>query len=186
MADAALPSASPASVFDSHCHLGLDGEPPEPEHARARAAGVGTMLVVGIDLASSQRARDLAARLPGVHWSAGLHPNEAARFPAEWSALETLAKAPGCCAIGETGFDFFRDRASPVLQELALRAQLELARSLDLPVILHCRQAYGELYAVLHDYAPLPGVMHCFAGGVDAARAALDLGLCLSFAGPLT
>lgn len=186
MSAAALPSPAPASVFDTHCHLGLDGEPPEPEHERARAAGVEAMLVVGVDLASSRRARDVAARLPGVHWSAGLHPNSAAHFPSEWSGLESLARAGGCCAIGETGFDFFRDTTSPELQELALRAQLDLARSLDLPVILHCREAHAALAAVLRDYAPLPGVMHCFAGGVAEARVMLDLGLCLSFAGPLT
>lgn len=181
-----MTEVQPQPVFDTHCHLGHDGTPPEPEHARARAAGVQSMLVVGIDLASSQRARALAAALPGVHWSTGLHPNEAGRFPAEWSSLEALARDGGCCALGETGFDFHRDRACRVLQELALRAQLELARALDLPVILHCRQAHRELCAVLRDYAPLPGVMHCFSAGVDEARQALDLGLWLSFAGPLT
>jgi TatD DNase family protein len=173
-------------AYDTHCHLGLDDSPAAPEHARARAAGVAAMLVVGIDLASSQRARELATTLPGVGWSAGLHPNAATQFAAEWHDLEALVRSPGCRAIGETGLDHYRDRCPPAQQELALRAHLELARATGLPVVLHCRDAFAPLYAVLQDHAPLRGVMHCFTGGVDEARTALDLGLLLSFAGPLT
>ena len=174
-------------VYDTHCHLGLDGKvAPADEHMRARSAQVTDMLVVGIDAATSRAARDLAAQLPGVHWSAGLHPNDSTRLPAEWSALVALAETPGCTAIGETGLDNFRDRAPPELQEASLRAHLALARRVDLPVIFHCRDAFAQLFAVLRSEPPVRGVMHCFSGGVDEARQALDLGLYLSFAGPLT
>jgi TatD DNase family protein len=92
-------------VFDTHCHLGLDGKvAPDDEHARARAAGVAGMLVVGIDAATSASARDLS-RLPGVRWSAGLHPNDASRFEQEWPAIEALARERGGAARGETGLD---------------------------------------------------------------------------------
>jgi Tat protein secretion system quality control protein TatD with DNase activity len=114
-------------IFDTHCHLGLDGAvAPAEEHARAVAADVDALLVVGIDAATSAAARALA-HLPGVRWSAGLHPNDATRFAAEWPAIAALRSEP-----------------------------------------------------------PVRGVMHCFSGGVDEARQALDLGLHLSFAGPLT
>ncbi|MBM3972818.1 MAG: TatD family deoxyribonuclease [Planctomycetes bacterium] len=173
-------------VFDTHCHLGLDGKAtPDDEHARAVAAGVTGMLVVGIDAATSAAARSLA-RLPGVRWSAGLHPNDASRFAAEWPAIAELARDPTCCAIGETGMDCFRDRTPLDRQEQSLRAHLQLAREFGLPVIFHCRDAFAPLFAVLRGEPLVRGVMHCFSGGVDEARQALDLGLSLSFAGPLT
>lgn len=173
-------------LYDTHCHLGLDGKvAPDDEHARAVAAGVTGMLVVGIDAKTSAEARALA-RLPGVRWSAGLHPNDSTRFDAEWAELQALAKSPGCAAIGETGLDCFRDRTPLPQQERSLRAHLQLARDLDLPVILHCRDAFAPLFAVLRDAPKVRGVMHCFSGGIDEARQALDLGMHLSFAGPLT
>ena len=173
-------------VYDTHCHLGLDGKvDPALEHARAVAAEVTRLLVVGVDAASSRAARELR-RLPGVRWSAGLHPNDSTRLQAEWSEIESLARDPECAAIGETGLDCFRDRAPLEQQERSLLAHLDLARELDLPVIFHCREAFAPLFAVLRSQPPVRGVMHCFSGGVDEARQALDLGLHLSFAGPLT
>ena len=173
-------------VFDTHRHLGYDADSdPRAEHARAVAAGVTGMLVVATNAASSQRARELAS-LPGVRWSAGLHPNDATRFAAEWAAIEALAREPGCAAIGETGLDCYRDRAPLDQQQASLRAHLALARELDLPVILHCRDAAEPLFVVLRSEPPCRGVMHCFSGGLEEAREALDLGLFVSFAGPLT
>lgn len=173
-------------VFDTHCHLGLDGKAtPDDEHARALAAGVSGMLVVGIDARSSAEAHAMA-RLPGVRWSAGLHPNDATRFAEDWPAIAALARTPGCAALGETGMDCYRDRTPLDQQERSLRAHLALARELDLPVILHCRDAFAPMFAVLRDEPRVRGVMHCFAGGIDEARVALDRGLHLSFAGPLT
>lgn len=173
-------------VFDTHCHLGYDADAdPRAEHARAVAAGVTGMVVVATDAASSARARELAS-LPGVRWSAGLHPNDATRFAADWPAIAALAREPGCAAIGETGLDCYRKSAPLDQQEASLRAHLALARELDLPVILHCREAFAPLFAVLRSEARCRGVMHCFSGGIDEARQALDLGLFVSFAGPLT
>ena len=173
-------------VYDTHCHLGLDGKvDPNEEHARAAAAEVTHLLVVGIDAASSRAARELR-RLPGVRWSTGLHPNDSSRLFEEWPVIEELARDPDCTAIGETGMDCFRDRTPLAQQEVSLRRHLALARELDLPVIFHCRDAFAPMFAVLHDEPPVRGVMHCFSGGRDEARTALDLGLLLSFAGPLT
>ncbi|MFY9341775.1 MAG: TatD family hydrolase [Planctomycetota bacterium] len=173
-------------VFDTHCHLGLDGKvPADIDHAHALAAEVSAMLVVGIDAATSATARELA-RLPGVRWSAGLHPNDSSRFDAEWPTIEALARSPDCTALGETGLDCFRDRTPLAQQERSLRAHLQLARDLDLPVIFHCRDAFAPLFAVLRSEARVRGVMHCFSGTLADAQQALDLGLYLSFAGPLT
>jgi len=173
-------------VFDTHCHLGYDeGSDPRAEHARAVAAGVTGMVCVATNAASSRSSKAFAD-LPGVRWSAGLHPNDALRFTAEWPEIEALARTEGCAAIGETGLDCFRDRAPLDQQEASLRRHLALARELELPVILHCRDAYAPLFALLRSEPPCRGVMHCFSGGVDEARTALDLGLYVSFAGPLT
>lgn len=173
-------------VYDTHCHIGLDGEvAPEEDHARALAAAVDALLVVGIDAPTSRAARELS-RLPGVRWSAGLHPNDSAQFDAQWPELCELLQDPSCAAIGETGLDCFRDRTPLEQQERSLRAHLAMARELDLPVIFHCRDAFEPLFRVLDDEPPVRGVMHCFSGGVAEARRALDLGLLLSFAGPLT
>ncbi|MEO6593761.1 MAG: TatD family hydrolase, partial [Planctomycetota bacterium] len=166
--------------------IGLDGkQDPADEHARAQAATVTHLLVVGIDAPSSRAARELT-RLPGVRWSAGLHPNDATRLDAEWAEIEALARDPDCTAIGETGMDCYRDRTPLAQQEVSLRRHLALARELDLPVIFHCRDAFAPMFAVLHDEPPVRGVMHCFSGSLDEARTALDLGFLLSFAGPLT
>ncbi len=173
-------------VYDTHCHIGLDGVvPPEEDHQRAVAAGVDALLVVGIDAATSAAARDLA-RLPGVRWSAGLHPNDSDAVDDQWAAIEALTADPTCAAVGETGLDCYRDRTPLDQQQRSLRAHLALARARDLPVIFHCRDAFPQLFEVLEDEPPVRGVMHCFSGGVDEAKRAVDLGLHLSFAGPLT
>ncbi|MCK5940860.1 MAG: TatD family hydrolase, partial [Planctomycetes bacterium] len=92
-------------VYDTHCHIGLDGQvAPEEDHARAAAANVTALLVVGIDAETSEAARALS-RLPGVRWSAGLHPNDSSHFDAQWPRIEALARDPACTAIGETGLD---------------------------------------------------------------------------------
>jgi len=173
-------------VYDTHCHIGLDGQvPPEEDHRNAVAANVCALLVVGIDAPTSQAARELS-RLSGVRWSAGLHPNDSSHFDEQWATIEALAREPSCAAIGETGMDCFRDRTPIDQQERSLRAHLALARELDKPVIFHCRDAFDPLFAVLDDEPPVRGVMHCFSGGIPEAKRSLDLGLHLSFAGPLT
>lgn len=173
-------------VYDSHCHIGLDGQvAPEDDHSRAVAASVGALLVVGIDAPTSQAARELA-RLPGVRWSAGLHPNDSTKFDEQWPTIDELARDPSCVAIGETGLDCFRDTTPLEQQEHSLRAHLALARELDKPVIFHCRDAFEPLFRVLDDEEPVRGVMHCFSGGIPEAKKSLELGLHLSFAGPLT
>ncbi len=173
-------------VYDTHCHIGLDGKvAPEVDHRNALAARVEAMLVVGIDAATSAAARELA-RLPGVRWSAGLHPNDARRLEEDWPAIERLAHEPSCAAIGETGVDLYRDTTPLDPQRRSLSRHLGLARGRDLPVVFHCRDAFAELFAVLRDEPPVRGVMHCFSGGVDEARQAVDFGLHVSFAGPLT
>ncbi|MCA8941269.1 MAG: TatD family hydrolase [Planctomycetes bacterium] len=174
-------------IFDTHCHLGYD-DPNDgaPDVARARDAGVELLLDVGIDLASSLRARARASQLDGVFSSAGLHPNDCGKIDAEWGELERLCRSTACTAVGETGLDFFRDHTTPEQQIEAFERHLELAVEIDKPVIVHCRDAFDRTFEVLRRFPGVRGVMHCFSGGPADAERALELGFYLSFAGPLT
>ena len=173
-------------IFDTHCHLGYDGDDPGPVRERALEARVSRLLDVGIDLASSRAARARAGTLSGVHWSAGLHPNDAGKLDEEWDELQALCREAGCIAIGETGLDFYRDWTTPEQQIPSLERHLALATELDRPIIIHCRDAFDRVFDVLGAFPGVIGVMHCFSGGIEEARRALELGYYLSFAGPLT
>ena len=180
------------TLFDTHCHLnhldagGGEAVAWEDVWARAEAAGVVEALVVGIDLDTSQRAAEIAAARPDcLRFSTGLHPTETGRFDDEWDEIAALA--PNAAAIGETGFDFYWDKTTPAQQERGFHAHLDLALAHDLPLVIHCRDAFDATYDLLGQRSDLPvAIMHCFAGGVPEARRALDLGLMLSFAGPVT
>jgi TatD DNase family protein len=178
-------------LFDTHAHLHF------PEFAgdldavlaRARAAGVRRMLTIGTDVATSCAAAALAQCEPDVWAAVGIHPHEAADADdAALAEIERLASAPRVVAIGETGLDFFRDRAPREAQTRAFRAQVALARRLGKPVLVHCRDAHAETLALLAADGALErgGIMHCFSGDLALARRCIELGLLVSLAGPVT
>lgn len=175
-------------IFDSHAHIGWEQDPEKQKQIIERAAeyGVTRILDVGIDLASSLGARERARVYEGLSASAGLHPNDCTVFDEEWPELEALGKTSEVVAIGETGLDFFRDRVPARDQERSLEAHLELGKRTGKPVILHCRDAFERMMEVLKNWAPVHGILHCFTAGPEEAWACLDLGLYVSFAGPLT
>ncbi len=186
-------SESPTNAWrgarsDTHCHLGWPEIEEDLERvlARAAAAGLVRLVDVAVDLASARAALARARSRAGLHPTAGLHPNDCAGFEEVWPELAALARAPEVCAIGETGLDFYRDRTAPDEQRRALEAHLALAVETGKPLVLHCRDAFEALFEALAPRAPIRGVLHCFTGGPDEARTALDLGLHVSFAGPLT
>ena len=173
---------------DSHCHLGYEGTDEDPETAvrEARAAGVDALVCVGTDLESSRRAVELAARHPEVRATVGLHPHEASRLDEQWSALEALARdhTDVVAGIGEGGFDLYYEHSARDAQEAAFRAHVQLAHELDRALVIHSRDAWDDTFAVLVDVGPpARAVFHCFTGGPDEARRALDLGAYLSFSG---
>jgi TatD DNase family protein len=176
-------SAAPTWV-DSHCHLqSLEGGA-DPALERARAAGVAWVVCVGTDLASTRAAVDLSARHPDVAATAGLHPHDASHFDEEWPALADLARAPEVVAVGETGFDFYYRHSPADEQERAFRAQIALAHELERALVIHTRDAWDDTFRVLTDAGvPERTVFHCFTGGPDEARRALDLGAWVSFSG---
>jgi TatD DNase family protein len=171
---------------DTHCHLFLSSSPPGDLLDRAAGAGVGWVVTPGTDLASSLQARALAARFPRrVLWSAGLHPHDAARWPEEEDRLSALAADAD--AVGECGLDYYRNLAPREAQRRAFADQLALAAVLGKPVIIHCRDAFADVYGMLEEAAlGERAVLHCWTGGPKWTRRFRDLGATFSFAGPLT
>lgn len=169
---------------DSHCHLpSLEGGP-APALEAARAAGVVAMVCVGTDLASSRQAVELAATEPDVWATVGLHPHDASRLDVEWAALEALVSAPRVVAVGEAGFDLHYLHSPAVAQEEAFRRQVALAHDVDLPLVIHTRDAWDDTFRVLDELgAPRRTVFHCFTGGPDEASRAVAMGAYVSFSG---
>lgn len=186
-------------LVDSHCHLqdpAFDADRDEVLE-RARRAGVSAFVVVGTDLESSRRAVDLADSHSDVYAAVGLHPHDAKQLDARTlAALERLADSPKVVAIGEIGLDLYRNLSPPDVQIDAFQRQLELARRLSRPVIIHSRQADGETFDILASYEQraLPdwpkdrplGVMHCFAGDLMLALRYIQIGFMLSIPGTCT
>jgi TatD DNase family protein len=174
-------------VIDSHTHLGLCEPADEELVAQASLVGVTRMLNVGTDVASSRDALAAAERFPSVFAAVGCHPNSATGFDdATLAELRELAGHERCAAIGETGLDYFRDYAAPDDQRRAFAAQIELARELDLPLIIHTRSADDETLATLRERAgDVRVILHCFsmAGRIAECIAA---GHWISFAGNVT
>jgi TatD DNase family protein len=181
-------------VVDTHAHLGLC-EPTEAELVgSARDAGVDRILTVGLGEDTNPDAVRAARENDSVFASVGRHPNSADGFDAAAAeAIEELCSAPEVVAVGETGLDFYRDRADPEGQRRAFSAQIEIARRTGRAVIVHLRDAEGsdravsEAFATLRDQGDgVPVILHCFSAGPHWAERAAGLGWYCSFAGNLT
>lgn len=200
-----LPEPLPSPVVDSHCHLdigagGRDGEPGidvETALAAAEAVGIDAVVQVGVDVASSRESVRLATRWPQVVAAVALHPNEAPRIHAEhgraalegaWSQIRELSSDERVRAIGETGLDFYRtDVDGRAAQEESFREHIRMAKEADRTLVIHDRDAHGDILRVMDDEgAPQRVVMHCFSGDADFAREVADRGWYCSFAGVLT
>jgi TatD DNase family protein len=185
------------TLFDTHAHLhdrGFDSDR-EAVLTRAWEAGVGAIVTVGTDLAESAAAVELASRQEDVWATVGIHPHHADEWGSEArSTFVRLAADPSTVAIGEIGLDFFRNLSPPDVQRRALREQLALAVELDLPVVIHSRDADAEVEPILMEWAAaLPrrpdqpvGVLHCFSGDAELAVRYARAGFMISFAGVVT
>lgn len=178
-------------LIDTHCHLHRAEFDPDREEvvSRAREAGLVALLDPATDLASNETVVRLTRTFPGLYAAVGVHPHHAQELdePA-LEQLSGLATREKVVAIGEIGLDYYRDLAPRPVQQEALRRQLRLAHELNKPVILHCREAFEDLFTILKESLkpPVRGLLHCFSGDLQTAQEALGLGLYLSFAGNLT
>ena len=176
-------------LVDSHCHLDFPDFAAEREAivARARSAGVETMLTIATRLDEFDAVRAIAEAHNEIWCSVGVHPHEAkdhtALLPQQ---LVALAAHPKVVGIGETGLDFHYDLSPRDIQERVFRTHIGASRETGLPLIVHAREADGEVADILDEERPPPGVMHCFSSGRGLAEAALALGFYISISGIVT
>lgn len=180
------PAAHP--LVDSHTHLHLLAhQDADSAVADARAAGVGTLLNVAVDLASRDVLLEICARHRGVVTALGVHPS--AEVP-EPTVAEVVAAAdhPAVVAVGETGLDYFHNRGDLEWQRQRFRTHLRAAREIGKPVIIHTRDAPRDTVRILREERAweVGGVIHCFTEGPEAAKAFLDLGFAISLSGIVT
>ncbi|HVS28977.1 MAG TPA: TatD family hydrolase [Solirubrobacteraceae bacterium] len=174
-------------MIDAHTHLDACEQPPATLVADAERAGVTRLLTVGTDGASCRAAVAAAEAFAGVYAAIGRHPNLAAGFDdAALAELRTLAAHERCVAIGETGLDYYREHASPHDQQRAFVAQIQLARELDKPLVIHTRAAAEDTLAMLQEHAAgVRVVLHCFSMPQQLEQC-LAQGWWISFAGNVT
>jgi TatD DNase family protein len=178
--------------IDSHCHLNYKGlvEDQQAVLARARAAGVTTMLNISTRASEWDEVIGLAEQEADVWASVGVHPHEADIHPdVETSTLVERARHPRVIGIGESGLDFYYDRSDRDRQRASFRSHIEAAREAGLPIIVHTRDAEEDTHRILAEEmgkGAYTGVIHCFTASGDFARQALDMGLYISISGIAT
>jgi TatD DNase family protein len=177
-----------AMLVDTHCHLHLLEPPAEEVVAGALAEGVGHLVDVGVDLASSRQAAANAARLPRVSATAGIHPHDADSLdPPTLTGLRRLLADERVVGVGETGLDYHYDNSPRPAQRAAFATHVRLARELDKTLVVHCREAMADVLSILDgEGAPPRVVFHCFAGDERDAARVVEAGWYVSFAGILT
>ena len=177
-------------IFDTHAHYDdsrFDGDR-DAVLAALPEAGVELVLDPGCDLPSSRAAAALAERYGHVYAAAGIHPENCAGFQdADLAALRQLLAQPKVAAIGEIGLDYYWAENPPRdFQQMVFRKQLALAEELDLPVIVHDREAHGDSLSIIREFPAVTGVFHCFSGSPEMAEELLKRGWYLGFDGPIT
>lgn len=177
-------------IFDTHAHYDADQFASDREAVLAALPGAGVGLVVdpGCDVASSREAVTLAERFDHVYAAAGIHPEDCAGCTDEdFGVIRELCRREKVVAVGEIGLDYYWKENPPRdFQEQVFRRQIELALELDLPVIIHDREAHGDSLRIVLDYPGLRGVFHCFSGSPEMAQELLKRGWYLGFDGPIT
>jgi len=179
-------------LIDSHCHLDyFQGDELTGVLSRAAAAGVGEMVTIGTTLGQADTLRAIAEAHPNVWFTVGVHPHQAADAAVpEPAAIMALAAHPKAVGIGESGLDYFYDRAPRDMQQDSFRAHIRAARQADLPLVIHARDADADIAAILQQETeqggPFPFLLHCFSSGRGLAEAGVRLGGYVSFSGILT
>jgi len=178
------------SIFfvETHTHLDLIKRSTEEVVKKATEKGVTKMVTIGIDLESSKIALEFASRFEGVYAAIGFHPHEAKLLDAEnLKELEKLAKKDKMVAVGETGLDYYWKHSTLPCQMEAFKKQINLARKLNLPLIIHDREAHQDTLKVLAEEAKgLKILLHCFSGDLDMAKVCIGRGYYLGIGGVVT
>ncbi|MBE6968707.1 MAG: TatD family deoxyribonuclease [Ruminococcaceae bacterium] len=176
-------------IFDTHAHYDAHQFNPDRHEVLAALPEKGVQLVVnpGCDEASSRMSIELAARYDYIYAAVGWHPEEWEKWDEQSiHTLRELCAAPKVVAIGEIGLDYYWDKEHKELQKEMLTAQLKLARELDLPVIIHDREAHEDCLDMVSCFPGLRGVFHCYSGSAEMAKILVKDGWYLGFDGPIT
>jgi TatD DNase family protein len=180
------------TLIDSHCHLDFPDFASDLDGVveRARAAGVERMITIGTRVAKAAAVAAIAERYEDVFFTVGTHPHEAAGEGAEdFDAMRAFAEHPKCVGIGEAGLDYHYDNAPRDVAKRVFRGQIALARELDLPLVIHTRDADADMAAILTDemgHGRFRALLHCFTSSRELAETALEFGLSISFSGVVT
>lgn len=177
--------------IDTHVHLNADQYEEDVEEVieRALAAGVSKMVVVGFDRKTIRKAMALTERYSFIYVVIGWHPVDAVdctEEDLEW--IEELSKHPKVVGIGETGLDYYWDKSPKEIQQDVFRKQIQLAKKVNLPIIIHNRDATADVVRILEeeDAKEVGGIMHCFGGSVEIAQQCIDMNFLISLGGPVT
>ncbi|HET7657298.1 MAG TPA: TatD family hydrolase [Bacillales bacterium] len=178
-------------LFDTHTHVNIDqfDEDRTEVIERARAAGVSKMIVVGFDNETIDGAMALAETYDFIYAAVGWHPVDAIdATEKDFQRLEQLASHPKVVALGEMGLDYHWDKSPKDVQIEVFKRQIELAKQVRLPIIIHNREATSDIIEVLKEQnaAAVGGIMHCYSAGLEEARECLDMNFYISFGGPVT
>lgn len=176
-------------LTDSHAHLEMREFDRDRDEVimRAGAAGVQRIVTVGTTLADCEKAVAIAAANPSVYAAIGIHPHEVKSIRKEtYDRLKAISGAKKIVAYGEIGLDFFRNISPPDVQVKRFGEQLDLAKELALPIIIHDREAHRETVAMLRESGICSGIIHCFSGDYAMARECLDMGFYISIPGTVT
>ena len=177
-------------LIDSHAHIQLDKFDADRGAVleRAQEAGVHAIMVIGFDLETSRGAIALAEKYNQVYATIGMHPHDAKNLHDETIHIfHELAAHPKVVALGEMGLDYYRNLSPRPIQKAVFERQLDLAEELDLPIVIHNREAYHDILPILQARrGRVRGVMHCFSGDVEIMHRSLTLGFYIGIGGPVT
>ena len=176
-------------LFDTHAHYYAEAFDPDRDAVLSAlpAAGVGLVLCPGCDLDPPRQSIQLAEAYPHVYAAAGVHPEDALGLPVDWlDQVAEMTRHPKVKAIGEIGLDYYWKEVPRDLQKEVFRAQLQLAKVLDLPVIVHDREAHQDCLSIVREHPQVTGVYHCYSGSLEDAKVLVKLGWMLSFTGVIT
>ncbi len=184
-------------LIDTHCHINFERYDEDRDEViqRAKAVGVNRIIIPGVDHSSCKQILELCTQYDGIYGAVGIHPNSTMDFNTDiLQEIKTMVQNKKIVAIGEIGLDYYWDKSPKTTQAEAFRAQLQFARELELPVIIHNREASMDIMPILEEWVQdmpqslksRPGVLHSFSAPEEIAERALVAGFYLGFTGPIT
>ncbi len=176
-------------LFDTHAHLNDERFDEDREALIASFAqkGIANVCEVGFDMESSVKAMELSEKYDFIYAAAGVHPHDSKDMKdSDFVALKELLGHPKVVALGEIGLDYYYDNSDRSIQRQRFAEQLDLAKELDCPVVIHTRDAMEDTISILREHGDGDGIIHCYSGSKESAKILLDMGYYISFAGPVT